>query len=704
MHRTASSTPPSRLRPIALATSMAGSLLLSAGVLAASETTLPVVSVTATTGNVLPAAALQAKPAAVGKSAVAIQDTPFAISVVDVAAIRETGAKSVQDALLYSAGVYSGRYGFDTRIDSAAVRGMSPSSYLDGLRGLYGFYNNVRPDIYALERVEVLKGPSSALYGQGDLGGIVNVVSKRPKEDAAREIEVQLGSYDRKQLAMDLTGPLNEEGSLLYRLVALQRDSGTQVDHVNDDAKLLMPSVTWRPSADTSLTLLYVHQQNDSKVSAQFLPSKGTISPAPLGQLSSSLFVGEPGWDRYDTKKDEVSVLWDQRLSQQWKLATVLRHTKSSSVTREHWTTVGAVPTDAGNMTRTIHTADRDTRVLSGDSRLEGDFTLGSTRHRVVVGVDYQQAKWNEYNYSYGATSGGTINLYAPVYGYVNTAALSFADRPDNKLTQTGIYLMDHVDWGRWSVSAALRRDRAHSELLNNGTPNVVVKNAATTGRLGLMYRFDNGVHPYLSYSKAFVPNLGTDGTASASYLKPTTGEQREAGVKYLAADGRTTATVAWFDIDQKNRVVDGKTPGGVEQVAASTKGWEAEIKHRIGALELQVGLSDLEAVNPQTGKRLSAIAERTASAWGQYKLQNGLRLGMGARYIGDNAGSGGNPLLPSVTLYDFMVGYNTGAWDYRLDIKNAADKQFLSWCRAQNQDCGFGERRNVNLTARYRF
>ncbi|MGV3742042.1 MAG: TonB-dependent siderophore receptor [Burkholderiaceae bacterium] len=663
--------------------------------------TLPSVSVITTADD--DRLVTQGRAATVGKSSVSIQDTPFSVDVIDVEQARETGAKNVQDVLLYSAGVYAGQYGFDTRGDWASIRGLSPSTYIDGLRSIYGYYNNVRPEIYTLDRVEVLKGPSSVLYGQAELGGIVNVVSKRPQKTAAREIEVQLGSHDRKQIATDLTGPLNESGDLLYRIVALKRNSDTQVDHVNDDALVFMPSLTWKPTRDTSLTLQYLHQQNDSKVSSQFLPSKGTIDSAPLGRIPTSRFAGEPDWDRYDTKKNELSLFWDQKLSDAWKLAASIRQTNSSSVTKEIYTRVGAVPDDAGNIARTAHAADRKTDVLASDVRLEGVVKLGPTRHTVAVGVDYQNAFWEEYNYA-SVTLPGTFNVYNPVYGLANPDALALADRPDNKIVQTGIYAMDHMEWGPWVVSGAVRHDRARNTLLNLTGADAVARNTETTGRLGLMYRFDNGISPYISKSTAFSPNLGNDGTSAASILKPTTGEQKEAGVKYLSASGNTSATFAWFDIEQKNRVSNGSTPGGVEQVGAKTDGWELGLRQRIGQLELLANYTSLDAINDVTKKRLSSVPEKTASAWAQYLFGSGWRAGVGGRYIGDVTGGNELPKVPSVKLYDAMVGYTTGPWDLVLSLQNLADKEYISWCRGAGQDCGYGERRNVLLTANYNF
>ncbi|MCZ8250859.1 MAG: TonB-dependent siderophore receptor [Hylemonella sp.] len=664
----------------------------------ATAATLPEVKVNATP-DAADSFLTQSRRASVGKSRASIQDTPYSMSVIDAKQAAETGATSVESALLYSAGVYAGRYGFDTRGDWAAIRGLTPSAYVDGLRGIYGFYNNVRPEMYTLDRVEVLKGPSSALYGQAELGGIINAVSKLPQSTPSREVEVQLGSHSRKQVGLDMTGPANEDGTLLYRLVALVRDSDTQVDYVNDDARVLMPSLTWRPNADTSVTVLYVHQENDSKVSSQFLPSAGTLFPGSLGYIPSNRFAGEPGWDRYDTRKDELSLLVDQRLNDNWKAKANLRKTHSSSVTREIYTKVGQVPDASGNITRTIHAADRDTYVWASDMRLDGDLRIGSTRHQVAVGWDYQNALWREYNYI--SQDFAAINIYNPVYGTVDPTTVPGTDnRPHSKLIQSGVYVTDHMEWNAWVVSAALRRDSATNQLI--GSSPVVARNTATTGQLGVMYRFANGVSPYASTSEAFVPSTTSDGLGG--YLKPTTGTQNEVGVKYLAPSGKTSVAAAAFDIEQKNRVQAGSTPGGLEQVGSVIKGWEVEAKHRIKALELLGNYSRMSAINDATRTRLSSVAEETASLWGQYYLAAGWRVGLGGRYLGDVTGASGRPVVPSVTLYDAMVGYTTGPWAFRLNIQNLEDEEYVSWCRGVGQDCGYGARRNVLLTANYKF
>lgn len=637
-----------------------------------------------------------------GKLDVAVEDTPFAISVVNEEFIRDTGAKNIEDALRYSSGVYAGAFGFDTRGDWAKVRGMDASFYLDGLRSIYGSYNSVRTNVYALEQVEVLKGPSSVLYGQSELGGIINSVSKLPKPVQQGELWAQAGSFDRKQLAADVTGPLSKDGKLLYRLVALKRDSGTQVDYVDDDGFLFAPSITWLATDNTTISVLFNAQENSGGVSAQFLPAEGTIDPGVRGDVPSETFVGEPDWDRYDREKNEVTLFVDHRLNEAWNIAATGRYTSSSSETRQHWAAIGAGVAPNGDTPRTIYMADNDTEVKNVDIRLEGDVDLGVTRHRLAVGVDRQDALWEQGNYFYGYGQGGTINLYNPAYGTVNYAALNPVDRPDNQIKQSGIYVIDHMDIGNFAISSALRHDNSTNKILAVSGPDTKRDDEETTGRLGVMYHFAFGLSPYLSYSQSFTPNLGAN--AADQSLDASTGEQEEAGLKYLNDSGDFSVTAAYFYIEETNRVIPSGQAQQVDQIGAKSEGWELEIKKMLGNLEVQASMTDLRAIDDENGVRLPYVADRLVSGWGKYALENGLRVGGGVRYIGDNVGFGGGPKVPAETLYDVMLGYGIQNWDLSMNVQNLTDEEYISWCRGPGTDCGYGERRTVTANARYRF
>lgn len=633
----------------------------------------------------------------VSKVGVSIAELPMSVSVIDQGFIANSGAKNIQDALLYTAGAYAGAYGADTRGDWVKVRGVDPIMYMDGLRSNYGSYNNTRPNTFALEQIEVLKGPSSTLYGQSSVGGIINAVTKRPKAESQGEFWAQLGNNDRKQLAADWTGKVDADGKVLVRLVGLARDSGTQVDHVDDDELLFTPSITWRPSNDTELTLLANLQKKEGGVTAQFLPTQGTLAAGPKGSVPASTFIGEPGWDRYDREQSALTAELSHRFNDTWSFSAVARYVDAETKTREHWVDIGAVPDADGNISRTVYSVDRSFEAFNIDARLKADIDWGISNHKLLIGLDRQDAKTDESNYAYGYGLGGTINLYNPVYG--NTpAALATTDRPWSELQQTGIYLADHISLGNFIIAGGIRYDETSNQ--KQGADET--DSDALTRQLGLMYRFDNGLSPYWSYAESFTPNTGDDGYGNL--LKPTTGEQVEVGIKFLSQDHNTSITVARFDIEETNRVAAGDRPGSQRQLGATIDGWELELQQRWNDFNLRLSLTDLEAVDGNSGVRLPYVAEKLASAWLDYTPGNGWRTGLGVRHTGSNVGWGGAPNVDGVTLYDAMVGYTSGPWDFSLDVKNLTDEEYVSWCRSAGTDCGYGETLTATLNSRYRF
>jgi len=515
---------------------------------------------------------------------------------------------------------------------------------------------------------------------------------------------MQYGTFDRKQVAVDVTGPATRNGDLLYRVVALGRDSDTQVDYVENDGYVLAPSLTWQPTDETSITLLLNRQENKGQISAQFLPQAGTLDRGSQGYIGSERFVGEPDWDRYDREKTEATLFVDHQLNDRWAIAATARYTDSSAETREHWVQISDVPDANGEVDRTIFTADTGTRIFNFDARLEGDIRLGVTQHQLIIGADRQDVLWEQSNYFYGAGQGGTFDVYNPEYGNLNDGVIDPDDKADNEIEQFGLYVADHMEIGPVVVSAGLRHDWAENREIAVSGPDTVSNEEATTGRAGLMYRFDNGISPYISYAEAFSMNVDTDGTSTGNTLKPTTGDQKEAGVKYVSPDQSLGVSIAYFDISQENRISDSSTPGGVEQTGAVIDGWEVQLNKRWNRFETQVALTDMNAKDDATGDRLPFVAERQASWWNQLYVGSNWRFGAGVRYVGDNIGRNNGPRVPSVTLYDAMVGYTWNNWDFSVDAKNLADEEYVSWCRGEGQDCGYGERRTVNANAKYRF
>ena len=254
-------------------------------------------------------------------------EVPQPVTVIPAEVFEAQGAVSVSDTLNYVAGVQANPYGPDSRVDGGFVRGINALQFRDGMRDVFSYYASLRADPYNFSSVQVLRGPSSVLFGAGSLGGIVNLNSKLPEFMPAGEVALRYGSFDRKEALADVTGPIS--GTLAGRLVARVRDSGTQTDHVPDDRVMVAPSLTWQPAMDTSLTLLGLYQEDDGGSTAQFLPLLGTILPNPNGKLENDLFIGKPGWDRYDGRLLQGTALFEHSFADIAKINLKARYIDS---------------------------------------------------------------------------------------------------------------------------------------------------------------------------------------------------------------------------------------------------------------------------------------------------------------------------------------------------------------------------------------
>ncbi len=255
--------------------------------------------------------------ATASKTDTPLSQIPQSVSVVGAQQIRDQGATTIQETLRYVPGVYADAYGADSRGDFPRIRGADPDIFLDGLRlsDAWRFGEN-RLDAYTLERVEVLKGPSSMLYGQTSVAGLINAVSKRPQEETYREVGVEVGSFDRLRFQTDMTGKLTDDGKWLYRFIAVGQQADMQTDFVDNDRVLIAPSITYKPSTSTILTLMAKYQKDNSGSATAFLPHEGTIKPGYLGQrIPINRFVSEPGFDEYKTETTSIAAIFEHKVN-----------------------------------------------------------------------------------------------------------------------------------------------------------------------------------------------------------------------------------------------------------------------------------------------------------------------------------------------------------------------------------------------------
>jgi iron complex outermembrane receptor protein len=627
-----------------------------------------------------------------------LSETPQSVTVVTRDQIVDQGATNLQDALNYAAGVRSDAYGLDSRTDSVRVRGAYPDIYLDGLRQAYGYYTSTtRTEPYTLERLEVLRGPSGMLFGAGTAAGVVNMVSKRPLQEAQREVGVQFGSFGRRQIQADLTGPLNADGSLSYRLIALQRKSDTQVDYVPDDRSLIAPSLTWRPNAATSLTLQGLWQKDKSGSSSQFLPWEGTLLPNPNGRLPGSRFIGEPG-DFYNSERKTFGWLFEHKFNDNWTVRQNFRYAQNENASQYHYGAAfsgfdswSSDPVSKRVLGRYFDNQLTLNRTQTLDNHVEGHFQTGALKHTLLVGADFARQRENVWS----GTNVDTIDVYAPVYGHRDVP--DAVALPRTRQRQTGLYLQDQIKLDNWILVAGLRHDKAVSSAAGSDEQ----KSSATTKRLGLMYASPSGWSPYVSYSESFTPQSPRQGRI----FTPLRGEQWEVGVKYEPKDRALAFSAAVYDLREKNQIVEEQPNVFSQRGLTKTKGVELEAKGSIGRdldLVAHYNYTDADA-------QIEGLPKHQASVWAKYRFSiggvNGFSAGAGVRLMSSfrDTQFGVGPRVPGIALADLVFAYDTANWRYALNINNVTDKKYFSTCLSRG-DCWYGSRRNIVASATYRF
>lgn len=646
------------------------------------------------------------------KTATSLKEIPQSISVVTSRDIQDRGIHGVEEAVWFTAGAQGGAYGSDSRSDWLLVRGFTPARYMDGLALPEGSGTGItRIEPYGLEQIEVLKGPASVNYGAMPPGGLVNYVSKRPTEDTLREVEVQVGSDDLRQVAVDFGGKLNESGTLLYRLTALGRNSDTPVDYIHDDRYYLAPAITWKPDEANELTVLARYQKADTKAGAGFLPAAGTLLPNPNGRISPSLYTGEPNANDYVKTLKSLGYEFRHDFGGGVEFNQSARLMDSEL---EPTVTVGTfgLLADERTLFRYLWSTREDEKTFGLDNNLQWKFGTGRAEHTLLAGLDYRRAEWNyDSNFVFAATG---LDAYNPVYGSMPNLAPNFDPLTTASTRQTqsqlGLYVQDQIKLDRWVFTFGGRQDWVGTD--TNGGHQSDDKFSA---RVGVNYVFDNGLAPYVGWSQSFQPTVGADWFGNA--FVPTTGEQVEAGLKYQPASGKVLATLALYEVTQENTLTVDPDPthplASIQQGETKVRGVELEGRWNVGR-----GLSvygayayiDSEVTksnDPATlGKQIALQPKHSASAGGDYTITSGalsgLGFGAGVRYTGKHYGDAPNLWeTPSYTLFDAAVHYDFSNWRFQLNVQNVGDKEYISACNAVYW-CYYGYERSVTATARY--
>jgi iron complex outermembrane receptor protein len=657
-----------------------------------------------------------------------IIETPQSLSVVTRDEMDARGAQSVVEAAAYTTGV--GNPYPDPHGDWLYIRGFFSTQYLDGMRIPYaggGGAGTLRTEPWGLERIEVLRGPASVLYGQNAPGGLANSVSKRPTATPQHEVQLQAGSFSRVQGAFDFSGPISEDGKFLYRLNGLVRDADAAVDYVRNDRRFIAPSLTWQPSADTSLTLL-THFLDEDLTPRNFLPATGTLLPNPNGKIPHNRYVGEPGFDKYARSQHAIGYAFEHRFNDMFTLRQNFRYAEVDVFSRSMSGGFSNVQPNLRTLNRTASQAWRDSESTSLDTHLQANFITGALKHAVLTGIDY--TKYDESTRTQSA-AGTPIDVFNPVYGapfsgiWANgTPTLQEQERP-------GLYMQDQISFDRWRFTIGGRYERVDTSTRNQQTNAVTatLKDSEFTGRFGTVYLFDSGFAPYYSYSESFEPVSGTDFFGVP--FKPTMGVLHEVGLRYQPPGTNALLSAAVYDQRQQNRTMTDTDPthtcngGGfgscsVQTGELTTRGVELEGKFSLkNGLNLTASYAytdaELTKSSINQGKAATQLAPHMASVWADYRLREGplagLNIGGGVRYTGYSWADGANTVkLPDYSLVDAMLRYDLGQVDPKwkgarlaLNIRNLFDKEYFPGICSTTY-CQYGEGRSANLTLSYQW
>ena len=346
-------------------------------------------------------------------------ETPQSVSVIGAEQIRDQKPNKLDEVLRYTAGVRAGTFGADTRNDWWLIRGFKSDDiglFLDGMQLFYSSYASWKLQTPNMERVEVLRGPSAVLYGGSSPSGIVNVITKRPSAEPIRYIETGVNNFGNAYVGFDVGGPVAtspENGKLFYRVVGQVQNGGTQVNFTPDNNYFIAPSVTWKPDADTTFTVLASASKQDTR-GINFLPYQGTVTSAPFGRIPTSLFVGDPTVDKFAREQEMLGYQFERNLTDD---LTFRQNALFAHVDISYRGYVGSGYTNAttGDLSRYNWYAKDTANQADLDNQLEYRFNTGPVKHTMLFGVDLKGYQIDDYQaFGFGVSP---INVFNPVYG-----------------------------------------------------------------------------------------------------------------------------------------------------------------------------------------------------------------------------------------------------------------------------------------------
>jgi len=624
-----------------------------------------------------------------------VLDTAASISVITAEEIRRRDAQSVEEVLQYSPGVVTDIYGSDDRFDFFRIRGFGAWTYRDGLP-LGSSFGGIREEVYAFERVEVVKGGNSTAFGISDPGGSVNYITKTPRGGRHGEITGSYGSHDRKEVGFDVGGDLTEDGTLSWRFTGKLRDAEDEYDFSRDDETFLMLGLAWRPTDATTLSFVVDHLHRDG------VPGGGGH---PVGSdFPRNRFFGEPSFNYRGTDRTVATLMLDHDFGNGLTFGSTLRWTDQATDFGYAYIGGSAGGTVAS---RSFFANDSGAESVQADARLQYDTGFGAVDSRTLLGIE---ASTSDSRTTTWFTAAPDIDTANPVYtGGIDLSTLApFQSRRTEQET-TALYLQQELTFSDTVIATAGVRhdwlDITQTDLLTGTTTRGDY--SETTARAGLTWKIRPDLSVYGSYSQSVVPASLT--------VEPERGEQYELGVKYRPEGSRALFTAAVYDLT-KNNITRTNPATGLQDTIGEVRVRGIDLEAKVEMMR-NVSLTaawswlDSEIVENGTGgnigNEVSFVPDQVGSLWVSWLVpgagtRGDMTFGLGARYTGGYWFDDANTQRTG----DAVVLDAAWSWDVREDlqlnvnIQNLLDEKHVAYG-------GFGADfhnpgRTVNATLRH--
>jgi iron complex outermembrane recepter protein len=619
-----------------------------------------------------------------------LRDIPQSIQVVSQQVIEDQKAVTLGDVLRNVSGVVPnadrGNAGEGVSIRGfGGAFGSNDAFRRNGLKDSIG--PSVRQDPANIERVEVLKGPASVLFGQGSPGGSINVITKQPLREPFYQLEATIGSFDFYRGTLDFSGLLNDEKTLLYRLNAAAQTSGGFVDFYDTQRYFIAPTLAWLISDKTKLTFELEYQKLQ-ELGDFGLPAFGTIINNPEGKIPRNRYAGDPKYSQYNLNFLRVGYNFEHNFSQNWEI----RNAFQAAFRNVADAPVAAVAFQADNRTldRFLYTNEDDFTVnnYSLDTYITGKFKTGSIQHELVAGFDLHRDKTRTNQAEFSLAP---FDIFSPKYGLPLGLPTGFVFNSLDTRQALGFYLQDQISLadnfkllmgGRFDIVNQKNEDFVTST-------TAFQQNEAFSPRIGILYQPSKPISLYASYSRSFEQVIGRN--LNNTIFQPQRGTQYEVGIK-ADLTNQLSATLALYDLTLSNVL----TTDPINSLFSIQTG-----KQRSRGLELSVtgeilpgwnifagyAYTDAKIVednNFAVGNRLANSPENSFSLWTTYQISTGnlrgLGFGLGLFYIGERQGNLGNTFtVPNYLRTDASIYYKQDRFNASINIKNLFDIEYFA-------------------------